>query len=41
MGIFGFINRTVVLINKEGKVVLYERGFPDLSPKTVMKLINA
>jgi peroxiredoxin Q/BCP len=36
---FGIISRTVVLINKEGKIVLYERGFPDVSPKAIDKLI--
>jgi peroxiredoxin Q/BCP len=39
MGMLGFINRTVVLINKEGKIVLYERGMPDINPKTVVKLL--
>lgn len=39
MGAFGFINRTVVLINKEGKIVLYERGTPDVSAKKIKNLI--
>lgn len=39
VGFFGIISRTVVLINKEGKVVMYERGFPDVSPKAIDKLI--
>jgi peroxiredoxin Q/BCP len=39
MGFLGFINRTVVLINKQGNIVLFERGVPDLSPKKVSKLI--
>lgn len=39
MGFLGFVNRTVVLINKEGKIVLFERGLPDLSPNKVDKLI--
>ncbi|MFN4150932.1 MAG: peroxiredoxin [Candidatus Sericytochromatia bacterium] len=39
VGFFGIISRTVVLINKEGKIVLYERGFPDVSPKAIDKLI--
>lgn len=36
---FGLISRTVVLINKKGDIVLYERGFPDVSPKVIEKLI--
>lgn len=39
MGFLGFINRTVVLINKQGKIVLFERGVPDLSPNKISKLI--
>ena len=39
MNFFGFVNRTVVLINKSGKITLFERGVPDLSPKKVAKLI--
>lgn len=39
MGFLGFINRTVVLINKKGDIVLFERGVPDLSPKKLSKLI--
>jgi hypothetical protein len=35
----GFINRTVVLINKAGKIVLYERGMPELKPQKVAKLL--
>jgi peroxiredoxin Q/BCP len=40
VGMLGFINRTVVLINKEGKIVLYERGMPDMAPKMVATLIK-
>lgn len=39
LGMLGFINRTVVLINKAGKIVLYERGMPTLAPKLVSKLL--
>ncbi len=39
VGMLGFINRTVVLINKEGKIVLYERGMPKLEPKIISKLL--
>lgn len=39
MSFLGFVNRTVVLINKQGKIVLFERGVPDLSPKKIAKLI--
>lgn len=39
IGMFGFINRTVVLINKRGKIVFYKRGMPDLNPKEISKLI--
>ncbi len=39
VGFLGFVNRTVVIINKEGKISLFERGVPDLSPKKVAKLI--
>jgi len=39
IGFLGIINRTVVLINKKGKIVLYERGTPDLNPKKVSSLL--
>ncbi|MFN8575783.1 MAG: peroxiredoxin [Candidatus Sericytochromatia bacterium] len=39
MGFLGFINRTVVLINKKGDIVFFERGVPDLSPNKLSKLI--
>jgi peroxiredoxin Q/BCP len=39
VGMLGFINRTVVLINKEGKIVLYERGMPEMKPAIVAKLL--
>lgn len=39
MGMFGFINRTVVLVNKEGKIALYERGMPDVSAKKIKNLL--
>lgn len=39
VGFLGFVNRTVVIVNKEGKISLFERGVPDLSPKKVAKLI--
>ncbi|GIW22999.1 MAG: hypothetical protein KatS3mg068_2006 [Candidatus Sericytochromatia bacterium] len=39
IGMFGFINRTVVLINKKGKIVLYKRGMPDLKPEEISKLL--
>lgn len=35
----GFINRTVVLINKEGKIVLFERGMPNIKAEKISKLL--
>jgi peroxiredoxin Q/BCP len=40
IGMLGFINRTVVLINKAGKIVLYERGMPKITPQLVANLIK-
>lgn len=40
VGTFGFTNRTVVLINKKGDIVLFERGMPDVSAKKIANLIK-
>ncbi len=39
MNFMGFIERTVVLINKKGKIVLFERGLPDVSPNKISKYL--
>lgn len=39
MGSLGFVNRTVVLVNKKGKIALFERGAPDVSANKIAKLL--
>ena len=39
IGMFGFISRTVVLIDKKGDIVFYKRGMPELKPDKIAKLL--